>query len=190
MDGWNMWVEPSNRTIIMGNGGPHCLQGSRWPSSPVPRPPACCLALVPMTHRMLLDPNSSLAPKNAWETGMSWTPYSDGDARKKLMNLWIFRFMILYLPGIIQAQLKLEDLEIWGKVFVWESFGRCTCQLQCWMLNDLSRNEMLRDPIFHVHDRQDELVMTSSACPSRCVQICLGSLKMEPLLVPLYTTCE
>ena len=49
------------------------------------------------------------------------------------MNLWIFRIMILYLPGIIQAQLKLDDLETWGKVFVWESFGRCTCLIP--MLN-------------------------------------------------------
>lgn len=83
------------------------------------------------------------------------------------------------------------------KVFVWESFGRCTC-----LINELSRNQMLRDPIFHVHDRQEELVMTSSACLSRCVpgvpvilfhdhlEICLGSLKMESLLVPLYTTCK
>ena len=61
---------------------------------------------------------------------------------------------------------------------------------------------MLRDPIFHFHDRQEELVMTSSACPSRCVpgvpvilfhdhlEIRLGSLKMELLLyhyIPLIS---
>lgn len=49
---------------------------------------------------------------------------------------------------------------------------------------------MLRDPIFHFHDRQEELVLTSSACPSGVsrefrlfhdhLEIRLGSLKMEP----------
>lgn len=71
-----------------------------------------------------LVPRPVAWPWYLWPTECCWTQTAAWPQKMPGRPGWV---------EPIQAQLKLEDLEIWGKVFVWESFGRCTCLIA--MLN-------------------------------------------------------